>query len=76
MKSKTSITLSQELLRQINDLIKDSGNRSSFIEKAIWKYLESIKKDIRDKKDLQILNRRAAHLNKEAKEVLRFQVDL
>lgn len=76
MKSKTSITLSQELLRQINDLTKDSGNRSSFIEKALWKYLESIKKDLRDRKDLQILNRHSARLNKEAKEVLTFQVDL
>ena len=74
MKLKTSITLPQDLLRQIDGLASKYGNRSALIERAIRDFLAAQAKRHRDKQDLDILNRRAEALNKEAKEVLSYQV--
>ncbi len=76
MKQKTSITLSPEILKEIDKLIQDSGKRSAFIEKAIWKYLDYIKKELRNKHDLNILNKNANRLNNEAIDVLNFQIEI
>jgi metal-responsive CopG/Arc/MetJ family transcriptional regulator len=72
MKVKTSITISSELLIELDKATSD-GSRSEFIEKAIWRYLELLNRDSRDKKDLQILNTEAPNLNDEALDVLSFQ---
>jgi metal-responsive CopG/Arc/MetJ family transcriptional regulator len=76
MKVKTSITLSDSILEEIDNIISLNGNRSLFIEKAIIYYLEKRKKDERNKKDLEIINKTAAKLNKEAEDVLSYQVEL
>jgi metal-responsive CopG/Arc/MetJ family transcriptional regulator len=76
MKVKTSITLSEEILKEIDRLSDGYGNRSTLIETAIREFLAAGKKRKRDRKDIEILNRRADALNKEADEVLRYQVDL
>ncbi|MBM3301968.1 MAG: ribbon-helix-helix protein, CopG family [Deltaproteobacteria bacterium] len=76
MKLKTSITLPQDLLRQIDELASQYGNRSAVIERAIRDFLAAQAKRQRDLRDLDILNRRAGALNKEAEEVLSYQVDV
>jgi metal-responsive CopG/Arc/MetJ family transcriptional regulator len=76
MKGKTSITLADSILEEIDNIISLKGNRSLFIEKAIIYYLEKRKKDERNKKDLEIINKTAAKLNKEAEDVLSYQVEL
>jgi len=76
MKVKTSITLSEEILKEVDRLSYGYGNRSALIEKAIREFLAAGEKRRRDRKDIEILNRRADALNKEADEVLRYQVDL
>ncbi len=74
MKIKTSITLSDKALRIIDSSLNHSGNRSAFIEQAIWAYAEKVKRKLRDQKDTQILNKKSDVLNKEAKDVLSYQV--
>lgn len=74
MKIKTSITLSEELLNEIDSIISPKGNRSIFIEEAIKKYLELKKKHLRDQRDLEIINKASDNLNKEAKDILSYQV--
>ena len=74
MKVKTSITLSKNLLKEIDAIISKSGNRSLFIEEAIKNYLTHKKRDLRNKNDLEIINRSADELNKEANDVLSYQV--
>ena len=74
MKVKTSITLSKNLLKEIDAIISKSGNRSLFIEEAIKNYLTHKKRDLRNKNDLEIINRSADELNREANDVLSYQV--
>jgi len=75
MKVKTSISLSQDLMRKIDGLAGRYGNRSLLIERAIREFLTSQAKRTRDLKDLDILNSRADALNREAEDVLSYQVD-
>jgi metal-responsive CopG/Arc/MetJ family transcriptional regulator len=76
MKVKTSITLSEELLREIDNTIRGVTNRSSFIEAAIKSYLLQKRREMRNRSDLEILNKHSAKLNKQAGDVLSYQVDL
>jgi metal-responsive CopG/Arc/MetJ family transcriptional regulator len=76
MKLKTSISLSEELIRAIDRRAKFYKNRSDFIVAAIQAYLAQIAKDEQDAKDLGIINKRASYLNKEAEDVLSYQIPL
>ena len=74
MKIKTSITLSEDLLDAIDKRSNRSKNRSEFIEATVRAYIANIIRDERNARDLAIINREASHLNKEATEVLDYQV--
>jgi len=76
MKIKTSITLSRDLVCQIDALSGRYGNRSAFIEKAVRDLIDTETRRERDLNDLEILNKQASELNKEAADVLDFQADL
>jgi len=75
MKVKTSITLSEEIIKEIDQLSSQYGNRSLLIEKAIQHFLAAEARRKRDIQDIEILNRFADTLNKEAADVLEYQVD-
>ena len=75
MKVKTSISLSYEVISELQNYTFE-GNRSDFIEKAIWRYFESMRRTSRDKKDLEIINNGSSHLNVEALDSLSYQVQL
>jgi len=73
MKTKTSITLSQDVLAIVDQ--RSSGkNRSEFIEAALWAYITQLARDEQNARDLDILNRNADRLNQEATDVLSYQV--
>lgn len=76
MKSKTSITLEDDLLRKIDRLSKEFGSRSAVIEEALYQFLKSKEKEKRESRDLRILNDRADALNREAADSLDYQVEL
>lgn len=76
MKVKTSITLSAELIQSIDELFGGQKNRSEFIEKAVRDYVERQTQIKRDLRDLDILNKNADKLNREAEDVLHYQVAL
>ena len=73
MKVKTSITINYDLLQEIDNKIKNTHNRSQFIETAIQYYLQNYYKSIRDNKDLEIINNKSDSLNAEAEEILSYQ---
>lgn len=73
MKTKTSITLSQDVLA-IVDQRANANNRSEFIETALWSYIAQVARDEQNARDLEIINRNADRLNQEAAEVLTYQV--
>ncbi len=74
MKVKTSITLSRELLDAVDARTGRGRSRSGFIEAALQALLDKSMRDERGARDLEILNRRATRLNREAVDVLAYQV--
>lgn len=75
MKIKTSITLSEDILEAV-DKYSGKQKRSEFIEQAIRAFIEDLIRRERDKRDLDVINRRAERLNEEALDVLSYQVPL
>jgi len=76
MKVKTSISLSEELLKAIDRYGKPYRNRSDFIEAAIWAFVDQIVRERQNARDIDIINRNADRLNAEAQDVLTYQVQL
>lgn len=72
---KTSITLAEDVLRRVDRLVGQSRQRSEFIEMALLTYLAQTERAAKNLRDLEIINRRAGRLNREAEEVLGFQTD-
>jgi metal-responsive CopG/Arc/MetJ family transcriptional regulator len=70
MRVKTSVSLSKELLKEID---KIDSNRSSFLERAARSYLTGLEKKRLDARDAAILNAHASRLNSEAEDVLGYQ---
>lgn len=76
MKVKTSVTLSEDVLEEVDSALEESGNRSAFIEEAVREHLDRLRQKARDEKDLYILNEQADELNEEALDVLSYQAEL
>jgi len=80
MKIKTTLTLSGDLLRTMDELIQQLSeqyhNRSAFIETATWAFIERLRRAQRTARDKEIINRRADYLNKETMDALTYQVPL
>lgn len=76
MKVKIFITLSEDLLKAIDEYTGEYKNRSEFIEKAIQSFIKQLIRRQQDARDLEIINQRADYLNREAADVLTYQVDL
>jgi metal-responsive CopG/Arc/MetJ family transcriptional regulator len=73
MKVKTSLTLSEDLLGVIAQRA-DQKSRSEFVESAIWAYIAQTMRDEQNARDLERINQAADRLNKEAADVLSYQV--
>ena len=79
MKIKTSITLSEGLVREMDSLLSAPDtptNRSAFLEAALKQYVDLLRRRIRDSRDAEILDRKASQFNDEANDVLSYQADL
>ncbi len=76
MKTKTSITLSQDILRAIDAHMGGYKSRSDFLETAARVFIEHLKKKEAELRDLEIINRHAESLNDEAEDVLGFQAPI
>jgi len=76
MKIKTSITLSNEVLKDIDLYIGAYRSRSEFIETATRKFLAHLAHKKAERRDLELINRDLDSLNAEAEDVLTYQVQL
>ena len=76
MKVKTSVTLSEELLKAIDRRSGEFKNRSDFIETAVRAFIAQMVRDEQNARDLAIIDREADRLNQEAADVLAYQVPL
>jgi metal-responsive CopG/Arc/MetJ family transcriptional regulator len=73
MKVKTSISISEDLIRRIDEFSGGQNNRSEVIQRALRDYLDRQARLKRDLQDLVILNRKMGKLNREAADVLSYQ---
>jgi metal-responsive CopG/Arc/MetJ family transcriptional regulator len=73
MKEKTSITLSQDVLREIDRLAGSKHSRSAMIERLLRSSLRERKRAEMHMRDLARINRAAEQLNAEASDVLEYQ---
>jgi metal-responsive CopG/Arc/MetJ family transcriptional regulator len=76
MKIKTSVTLSEDILQDLERVAGKGLSRSAIIERALRDYISRRAKKLRDAADLQILNKNFKRLNREASDVLTYQIDL
>ncbi len=76
MNKKTSISLPETLLKEIDEMIDYSRSRSMIIEHAIRDYIERSKKPSGIQTDLELINNSAGELNREALDVLSYQVGI
>ena len=74
MKEKISITLSRNLLKAIDQLAGSRHSRSAFIERILRRYLRERARATIHARDLERINRAADRLNREAEDVLEYQV--
>lgn len=70
MRVKTSITLPEDLLARLDRVDK---NRSALLERAALAWLSRLERQMRDQKDIEIIDRNADRLNREAMDVLGYQ---
>lgn len=70
MRVKTSITLPVALLRRLDRV---DSNRSALLERAAVAYLAHLERQQREQRDIEIINRNAERLNREAKDTLEYQ---
>jgi metal-responsive CopG/Arc/MetJ family transcriptional regulator len=75
MRTKTSVSLTEELLAEMDKVAGRDINRSEFLEKAAWDRLALLKRKRREARDGRILQRQARALNAEAIDVLEYQAD-
>ena len=73
MKEKTSITLSKDVITQVDKLAGPKESRSAFIERVLRKYMHERRRATLNARDLVRINRAADRLNREAAEVLEYQ---
>jgi hypothetical protein len=70
VKVKTSITFPADLVARLDRIDK---NRSALLERAALAYLAHMERLDRDRKDIEIINRNAGRLNREAQDTLEYQ---
>ena len=76
MKEKTSITLSSDLLADVDKSAGAAKSRSAFIEGVLREYFKENVRQAINQRDVELINANADYLNQEAMDVLRYQAPI
>jgi metal-responsive CopG/Arc/MetJ family transcriptional regulator len=76
MKVKTSLTLSEDLLEELDRMADPKDSRSSFIEKILRNFVEQRAQRRRLAREVAAINQHAAKLNAEMSDALSFQAGM
>jgi metal-responsive CopG/Arc/MetJ family transcriptional regulator len=76
MKLKTSVTLSEDVVKKLDRATKKGESRSQAIERLLRASLHAEARRATDLRDLALINRHADRLNAEADDVLAYQTQL
>jgi metal-responsive CopG/Arc/MetJ family transcriptional regulator len=75
MKSKTSLTLSEDLVASIDKLAGRKMSRSAYIEQILREFVDRRAQARKGAREIAAINRHAAQLNSEMSDALTFQVN-
>ena len=73
MKTKTSLTLSEDLIEALDGMTASGVSRSAFIERILREFVERREQVSRDAQAVAAINRHAKSLNAEMRDALSFQ---
>jgi metal-responsive CopG/Arc/MetJ family transcriptional regulator len=76
MKQKTSITLSSDVLKQVDRSAGSKASRSAFIEDVLREYFKAKVREAINARDVELINAHADYLNREMEDVLRYQAPI
>ena len=76
MKSKTSLTLSEDLLKSLDRMAGPKVSRSAFIESILRDFVEQRAQRRRLAREVAAINQHAAKLNAEMSDALAFQAGM
>jgi len=76
MKWKTSVTLSEDIVKTIDAALRPGESRSQAIERLLREALVAATRLAADQRELSLINRHAEALNAEAADVLQYQADV
>jgi metal-responsive CopG/Arc/MetJ family transcriptional regulator len=76
MKLKTSLTLSEDVVKLLARATRKGESRSEAVERLLRDGLRARARRDADRKELVLINEHADSLNAEAEDVLGYQVDL
>lgn len=76
MKLKTSITLSEDLLKMIRRACRKGETRSHALERLLREGLAARGRRDRDQRDRALINEHADALNAEVADALKYQADM
>lgn len=76
MKAKTSLTLSEDLVKTLDKLAGPKVSRSAFIENILRDFLYRRAQARRNTREVAAINRHAAQLNAEMSDALSLQTNL
>jgi metal-responsive CopG/Arc/MetJ family transcriptional regulator len=75
MKSKTSLTLSEDLVASIDKLAGKNISRSAYVEQILREFVDRRAQSRKDLREIAAINRHASQLNAEMSDALSFQVN-
>lgn len=76
MKQKISITLSSDLVQEIDRSAGEDSSRSEFLENLVRKHFKSVVREALNARDVELINQHADYLNREMEDVLRYQAPI
>jgi metal-responsive CopG/Arc/MetJ family transcriptional regulator len=76
MKEKTSITLSSDILAEVDETAGSKGSRSAFIEAVLREYFKEKFREAINRRDMKLINANIDYLNSEALDVLSYQAPI
>lgn len=76
MRQKTSITLSSDILDEIDRNAGSAASRSAFIENVLREYFREKVRAALNARDVELMNANADYLNREMEDVLRYQAPI
>ncbi|MFZ0394708.1 MAG: hypothetical protein WCF17_11115 [Terracidiphilus sp.] len=76
MKEKTSVTLSSDILAELDREAGRKASRSAVIETILREHFRKKVREAIQARDLELINANADYLNSEAMDVLRYQAPI